>query len=86
MEHFSLLHSFNLGNVTLLFLNLINLSCFQDPYSLPPSLKNELIVDRLASIQIRSRYETLRVEAAELETQIKQLQDALDTMVRIQQR
>ncbi|XP_046668557.1 uncharacterized protein LOC124359657 isoform X3 [Homalodisca vitripennis] len=52
----------------------------------PPPLKNELVVDRLASVQVRSRYETLRVEAAELETQIKQLQDALDTMARIQQR
>ncbi|XP_054275366.1 uncharacterized protein LOC128994676 isoform X9 [Macrosteles quadrilineatus] len=52
----------------------------------PAPLKNEVVVDRLASIQVRSRYEALRVEAVELETQIKQLQDALDTMVRIQQR
>uniref|UniRef100_A0A1B6CG85 Phorbol-ester/DAG-type domain-containing protein n=1 Tax=Clastoptera arizonana TaxID=38151 RepID=A0A1B6CG85_9HEMI len=57
-----------------------------DPHSLPLSFKNELVADRLASIQIHSRYETLRVEALELETQIKQLQDALDTMIRIQQR
>ena len=59
---------------------------FQDPNNMPPPLKNELVVDRLAPVQVRSRYDTLRVEAMELETQIKQLQDALDTMLRIQQR
>ncbi|XP_075235389.1 SH3 and cysteine-rich domain-containing protein isoform X1 [Lycorma delicatula] len=54
--------------------------------NLPPPLKNEIVIDRLASIQIRQKYESLRIEAMELETQIKQLQDALDTMLRIQQR
>ncbi|KAI5753781.1 hypothetical protein M8J77_003302 [Diaphorina citri] len=49
-------------------------------------LKNELVIDRLASLDVKSRYESLRTEAAELETQIKQLQDALDTLSRIQQR
>jgi len=52
----------------------------------PPPLKNEIVVDRLASIAIRSRYEALKKEASELESQIKQLQDALDTLLRIQQR
>jgi uncharacterized protein involved in exopolysaccharide biosynthesis len=52
----------------------------------PPPLKNEIVVDRLASIAVRSHYEALKKEAAELEGQIKQLQDALDTLLRIQQR
>lgn len=52
----------------------------------PPPLKNEVVVDRLASIAIRNRYEALKKEASELESQIKQLQDALDTLLRIQQR
>lgn len=54
--------------------------------NVPPPLRNELVADRLAAVQVRSKYEALRVEAVELETQIKQLADALDTMVRIQQR
>uniref|UniRef100_A0A1V1FKT3 Putative cysteine-rich protein 13 n=1 Tax=Reticulitermes speratus TaxID=60591 RepID=A0A1V1FKT3_9NEOP len=52
----------------------------------PPPLKNEIVVDRLASIAVRSRYDALKKEASELESQIKQLQDALDTLLRIQQR
>lgn len=44
------------------------------------------MVDRLASIQIKPSHEALRKEASELEIQIKQIQDALDTLVRIQQR
>ncbi|RZF34440.1 hypothetical protein LSTR_LSTR012191, partial [Laodelphax striatellus] len=52
----------------------------------PPPLKNELVIDRLASINVRQKYDSLRAEANELETQIKQLQDALDSMQRIQQR
>lgn len=49
-------------------------------------MKNEIVLDRLASLDVKSRYESLRNEAAELETQIKQLQDTLDTLSRIQQR
>ncbi|GLG98250.1 Uncharacterized protein GBIM_04837, partial [Gryllus bimaculatus] len=52
----------------------------------PPPLKNEIVVDRLASVSARGRYEALRKEASDLEVQIKQLQDALDTLLRIQQR
>jgi hypothetical protein len=60
---------------------------FQDtPLNPPPPLKNEIVVERLASIPIRSRYEALKKEATELESQIKQLHDALDTLLRIQQR
>ncbi|XP_033611428.1 uncharacterized protein LOC111874632 isoform X2 [Cryptotermes secundus] len=52
----------------------------------PPPLKNEIVVDRLASVPVRGRYESLKKEATELESQIKQLHDALDTLLRIQQR
>lgn len=53
---------------------------------LPPALKNELVTDRLASIQIRAQLEGLRKEGQDLELQCKQLQDALDTLHRMQQR
>jgi hypothetical protein len=52
----------------------------------PPPLKNEVVVDRLASLPVRSRYDALKKEASELDGQIKQLHDALDTLLRIQQR
>lgn len=40
----------------------------------PPPLKDELIVDRNASIQVRPSLEALKREAADLESQIRQLQ------------
>lgn len=52
----------------------------------PPSLKNEIIIDRLATLPVRSKHDALKKEALDLETQIKQLSDALDTLLRIQQR
>jgi hypothetical protein len=61
--------------------------CLQDAVlNPPPPLKDEILVDRLASIPVRSRYEALKKEAADLEGQIKQLHDALETLLRIQQR
>ncbi|XP_034239679.1 uncharacterized protein LOC117644382 isoform X3 [Thrips palmi] len=53
---------------------------------LPPALKNELVLDRLASIQVRAQFEGLRKEGQDLDVQCKQLQDALDTLYRMQQR
>ncbi|KAE8752927.1 hypothetical protein FOCC_FOCC000272, partial [Frankliniella occidentalis] len=53
---------------------------------LPPALKNELVTDRLASIQVRVQLEALRKEGQDLELQCKQLTDALDTLHRMQQR
>jgi hypothetical protein len=65
----------------------VGVPVFQDTsLNPPPPLKNEIVVDRLASVPVRSRYEALKKEAAELESQIKQLHDALDTLLRIQQR
>jgi len=49
-------------------------------------LKNTLVTDRVASIQIPQRYETLCEEATELQSQMQHLQDSLSTMLRIQQR
>lgn len=53
---------------------------------LPPALKNELVLDRLASIQVRAQFEGLRKEGQDLEVQCKQLVDALDALHRMQQR
>ncbi|XP_059476432.1 uncharacterized protein LOC132197273 isoform X7 [Neocloeon triangulifer] len=52
-----------------------------------PILRNELTLERLASIHpIRPRFDALKKEANDLETQIKQLTDALDNLLRMQQR
>lgn len=42
--------------------------------NLPPPLRNELVVERGASIQVRPSLEALKREAADLEMQIRQLQ------------
>ncbi|XP_066904895.1 uncharacterized protein Stacl isoform X12 [Halyomorpha halys] len=47
---------------------------------------NQLVNDRLASVQVPPRYEGLCEEANQLQTHIQQLQDSLSTMLRIQQR
>ncbi|XP_014256931.1 uncharacterized protein LOC106670821 isoform X3 [Cimex lectularius] len=49
-------------------------------------LKNTLVVDRPASIQVQSTFESLNSEADGLQAQIQHLQDSLSTMLRIQQR
>lgn len=53
---------------------------------MPPPLKDELVIDRLSALQVKPSYEALRKEAADLDAQIRQIQDALDTLFRIQQR
>ncbi|XP_072155899.1 uncharacterized protein [Bemisia tabaci] len=59
---------------------------FLNHENLPPSLRNELVIDRSASLDIRTKYDSLRVEEADLMAQISKLQDSLDTLCRIQQR
>lgn len=49
-----------------------NSHVFQD--NSPPTFKNELIIERGASLQLRPSLEALRREAVDLETQIRQLQ------------
>lgn len=49
-----------------------NFTFFQD--NLPPIFKNELIIEREASLQLRPSLEALRREAQDLEAQIRQLQ------------
>ncbi|XP_071442737.1 uncharacterized protein Stacl isoform X8 [Hetaerina americana] len=60
-----------------------------DSLVLPPPLKNEIVLERSGSSAVaplRSRYDALKKDASELETQIKQAADALDTLIRMQQR
>ncbi|XP_063929392.1 uncharacterized protein LOC135141810 isoform X6 [Zophobas morio] len=54
--------------------------------NIPPPLKDELVIDRLSAVQVKPSHDVLRKEAADLEAQIRQIQDALETLVRIQQR
>lgn len=49
-------------------------------------LKNALVFDKPASIQIGQAYEGLQAETDDLTAQIQHLQDSLTTMLRIQQR
>jgi len=53
-----------------------------DVTAMPPVLKNELVTDRLASIQIRSRLEALKKDAHDLDTQARQLNDAIEQLKR----
>ncbi|XP_055320019.1 uncharacterized protein LOC129577281 isoform X2 [Sitodiplosis mosellana] len=50
----------------------------------PIPFRNELIVDRNASIQIRPSVDALKRETIEIETQIKQLQESLESLIRAQ--
>ncbi|XP_025197905.1 uncharacterized protein LOC112596436 isoform X10 [Melanaphis sacchari] len=50
------------------------------------ALKNELVVDRLASLDVRAGYDTIRAELMDLESQMKQIQDSVETFKRLQQR
>ncbi|XP_068214886.1 uncharacterized protein Stacl isoform X5 [Palaemon carinicauda] len=58
----------------------------QQESAAPANLKDELILDRLAALSSRNRYEALKKESADLERQIAQLQDSQETLLRIQQR
>lgn len=49
-------------------------------------MKDELVIDRLSAVQVRPSHDALKKEAFDLETQIRQIQDSLDTLLRIQQR
>ncbi|XP_077549236.1 uncharacterized protein LOC144162534 isoform X3 [Haemaphysalis longicornis] len=51
-----------------------------------PTLGEQVIVDRLASLSVSSRSESLRQDVAQLEAQVRQLQDTLDALLRMQQR
>ncbi|EAT42175.1 AAEL006278-PA [Aedes aegypti] len=53
-------------------------------YGVGFALRNELVVDKGASIQVRPSLEALKRESQELEIQIKQLQDSVDALVRSQ--
>ncbi|XP_053603171.1 uncharacterized protein Stacl isoform X4 [Plodia interpunctella] len=53
--------------------------------SMPPVLRGEILLDRMGP-QARLSYEQLRKDAQDLELQIKQLQDSLDSLVRLQNR
>lgn len=47
-------------------------------------LRNELVIDRLS--QLPNRSQTLKQDVLNLEAQIKQLQEAVDSMERMQKR
>ncbi|XP_041976310.1 uncharacterized protein LOC121731058 isoform X1 [Aricia agestis] len=54
--------------------------------TMPPVLRGEMLLDRMGGGQARLNYEQLRKDAQDLEIQIKQLQDGLDALARLQSR
>ncbi|CAH0728804.1 unnamed protein product, partial [Brenthis ino] len=54
--------------------------------TMPPVLRGEMLLDRMGGGQARLSYEQLRQDAQDLELQIKQLQDGLDSLARHQAR
>lgn len=44
------------------------------------------MIDRLSAVQVKPSHDALKKEAVDLDAQIRQIQDALDTLLRIQQR
>lgn len=51
-----------------------------------PVLKDEVIIDKSLVVPMRSKYEALKKECAELEIKIRGLQEALESLIRLQQR
>ncbi|KAJ0179833.1 hypothetical protein K1T71_004424 [Dendrolimus kikuchii] len=54
--------------------------------TMPPVLRGEMLLDRMAGPQTRLTYEQLRKDTLDLEMEIKQLQDSLDNLARHQNR
>ncbi|CAH1104158.1 unnamed protein product [Psylliodes chrysocephalus] len=52
----------------------------------PPPLRDELVIDKLSAVQLKPSHDVLHKEAQDLEIQIRQIQDAVDTLLRIQQK
>lgn len=49
-------------------------------------LKDELVFDRLAGFSLRTKYESLKKDTAEIEALVRQLTDSLESLNRLQQR
>ena len=49
-------------------------------------LKDELVFDRLAGFSLRTKYESLKKDTAEVEAHVRQLIECLESLTRLQQR
>ena len=49
-------------------------------------LKDELVFDRLAGFSLRTKYESLKKDTAEVETHVRQLNECTESLTRLQQR
>lgn len=49
-------------------------------------LKDELVFDRLAGFSLRTKYESLKKDTAEVETHVRQLNECMESLTRLQQR
>ncbi len=49
-------------------------------------LKDELIFDRLAGFSLRTKFEALKKDVVDVESHVRQLNDCLDSLNRMQQR
>lgn len=50
------------------------------------TLGEQMVLDRLGSLSVTSRSESLKQDIGQLEAQVRQLQDTLDSLIRLQQR
>ncbi|XP_057670494.1 uncharacterized protein LOC130902399 isoform X7 [Diorhabda carinulata] len=61
----------------------------QDPQindGIPPPLRDELVIDKLSAVQLKPSHDVLKKEALDLDVQIRQIQDSIDTLLRMQQK
>ncbi|KAK4018014.1 hypothetical protein OUZ56_000084 [Daphnia magna] len=49
-------------------------------------LKDELVFDRLAGFSLRTKYESLKKDTAEVEAHVRQLMECMESLTRLQQR
>lgn len=49
-------------------------------------LKDELVFDRLAGFSLRTKYDSLKKDTAEVEAHVRQLMECLESLTRLQQR
>jgi hypothetical protein len=49
-------------------------------------LKDELVFDRLAGFSLRTKYDSLKKDTAEVEAHVRQLNECMESLTRLQQR
>ncbi|GBP15120.1 hypothetical protein EVAR_11422_1 [Eumeta japonica] len=72
--------------LTRIVFRLTSYTYFMPQENMPPVLRGEMLLDRMGVTQTRINYEQLKKDSQDLEMEIKQLQDNLDSLARLQAR